>query len=144
MKKFLAITVLGLLWSGHAHSDSIKDMIISCAPKKHVVHNLDKLKEFPKSIQEESYDISIKNNQASFTGLSWFLNYKNFILKRMSDEEYYFINKNNNDKLFARIEINRIKATAIIGQIEDMTKHPPVFELMELKNCKLLDDKPKF
>ena len=73
-----------------------------------------------------------------------YFNYKNFILKRMSNEEYYFINKNNNDKLFARIEINRIKATAIIAQMDDKTRVPLDFELIELKNCKLLDNKPKF
>ena len=133
--------VLGLLWSNVSYSDSIKDMILSCAHKTHVVQLLGGIKKFPK---QESYDISIKNNRASFTGPSFYYNYNNFILKRMSNEEYYFINENNNDKLFARIKINRVKATALVAQINDMTSSPIDFELIELKNCKLLDNKPKF
>ena len=141
MKKFLAIIVLVLLWSGYAHSDSIKDMIISCSPKKHTVHLSYDSKEWP---LDEFYDISIKNNKASYTGSSFYLNYENFILESMSDEEYYFISENNNKKIFARIIIDRIKATATIGQAERWSGAPIDFELIELKNCKLIDNKPKF
>lgn len=140
MKKLLAIIVLGLLWSEYAHSDSIEDMIISCSPKKHIVHLGGDSKEWP---LDEFYDISIKNNKASYTGSSFYFNYKNFILDSMSDEEYYFISENNNEKIFARIIIDRIRANATIGQA-DRSRTTIDFELIELKNCKLIDNKPKF
>ena len=140
MKKLLVFTVLGLLWSGSANSDTIKDMTLACSLEEHIIMSLGEAKEWPK---EELYDISIKNNKASLISSTLF-DYKNFILKEISDEEYYFINENNDDKLFARIKIDRIRATALVVHMDDKTRYPPFSELIQLKNCKLRDNKPKF
>ena len=97
--------------------------------------------------KQKSYEIYIINNQASLAynkdGVTIF-DYIDFKLKNVSDEEYFFENKNNDEKLFAKIVINRIKGTALVSHDRDKMALTSLTELVYLKNCKLNNNKPKF
>ena len=145
MKKLLAIIILGLLFSGNAYSDTIKNMSIICDTHEHYAIEINgKIKELNSF---ETVEISIINNQASliYHGGVTVNDYIDFKLTNVSDREYFFENKNNDDKLFAKIAIDRMKGTALVSHIRNqMSGFSYGDEGLELKNCRLNENKPKF
>ena len=144
MKKLLGIVVLCLLFGGKAYSNTIKDMVLLCDSNERNFWNLiGELKTFTKQTQ---YEIHIVDNEAS---LHWIedatnFNYKNFKLTNVSEKEYFFENKNNDERLFAKIAINRIDGSSYVSQVSDMTVSNSPTEGVLLINCRLKDNKPKF
>ena len=144
MKNFLGIVALGLLLSGNAYSNTIKDMILICDSNEKSF--LDLTGNWTTSTKKTKYEIHVVNNEAS---LHWIedvtiFDYKNFKLKNVSKKEYFFENKNNNKKLFDKIALNRIDGSGLVSQISDMTASNSPSEMVELIECKLKDNKPKF
>ena len=88
----------------------------------------------------------IFNNEAS---LHWIkdvtiFDYIDFKLTNVSEKEYFFENKNNDDRLFAKIAINRIEGSAFVSHVSDKTAMHSLSEGVQLTNCRLEDNKPKF
>jgi len=136
--------VIGLFLCNDAYSNTIKDMSIICDSNEHIILSNG---EMNTDTKQKSYEIYIINNQASLAynkdGVTIF-DYIDFKLKNVSDEEYFFENKNNDEKLFAKIVINRIKGTALVSHNRDKMALTSLTELVYLKNCKLNNNKPKF
>jgi hypothetical protein len=144
MKKLLGIVVLGLLLSGNAYSNTIKDMILTCDSNEQSLFDLSG--NLTTSTKKTKYEIHVVDNEAS---LHWIedvtiFDYKNFKLKNVSEKEYYFENKNNNERLFAKIALNRIDGSGLVSQVSDKTVENSLSEMVRLIDCKLKDNKPKF
>jgi hypothetical protein len=144
MKKLLGIVVLGLLFSGKAYSNTIKDMVLLCDSNERNFMNL--IGEWKTFTKQTQYEIHIVDNEAS---LHWIedvtnFNYKNFKLTNVSEKEYFFENKNNDERLFAKIAINRIDGSGLVSQVSDMTVSYSPTEGVSLLNCRLKNNKPKF
>ena len=144
MKKLLGIVVLGLLFSGNAYSNTIKDMVLVCeSNERNFMNSIGDWETFTKQTQ---YEIHIVDNEAS---LKWIedvtiFDYKDFKLTNVSEKEYFFENKNNDERLFSKIAINRIDGSGFVGQVSDMTASYSLTEGVLLINCRLKDNKPKF
>ena len=144
MKKLLGIVVLGLLLSGNAYSNTIKDMVLVCeSNERNFMNSIGDWKTFTKQTQNE------KHKEHNETTLQWIedvtiFDYKDFKLTNVSEKEYFFENKNNDERLFSKIAINRIDGSGLVSQVSDMTVSYSPTEGVSLLNCRLKNNKPKF
>ena len=133
-----------MFFCNFAYSNTIKDMNIICDSNEKFV--LTSTGEIHTDTRKKTFEISIVNNHATLVHTSdsvTLFDYIDFKLTNVSNKQYFFENKNNDSKLFAKIEIDRIEGSALVTHSSDKTTSS-LSEGIRLTNCKLKDNKPKF